>query len=332
MRGPRLVLVGILVAGVAWAEPSAWEVRGDAFLQAGNYQRALLAYETALEADPDDKVVLDKYKKTYLLVLSEQKVEADAGRTGSLNRMGALPPQVKPEPEAEVDPQEPAEEAGEAPEAGAEGKPTLTPETKGDGEAPAAGDAPATTAEGEGAAPEETDTIRVREDGTIELRFGRLNRMGAATGPSRLGGAQDTPGEDEEPEEEEDPEPSVFGGGQTVAVSQPKLGFEGAQGDEVTPENTVIQTTKYRIENVKLSYRGRALQVAGTLTNVSGNLIKLPRVYVSIFDESGLLRGRNFGYISPGRNLLARGATKKFKVDFRGYSDPVASYRIEVIP
>lgn len=358
MRSSSLIL-GVtlaLVGASVQAEPSDWEVRGDAFLQAGNLQRALLAYETALAANPKDKILLDKYQKTFLLVLSEQKVEADAGRrAGPLNRMGSRPAAPSPEPDA-VPADGPGAEPGASETAkGAHGtkpaRPAADPKAakgtkatkpaKG-GKAPEEPAAEGAPAEGDGtseAAPAEgsgeadpADTIRVRDDGTIELRFGHLNRMGAAGGLSRMGGTGGDATTEEAPEEEEPPKPAVFGGGQTVAVSQPKLGFEGAGGDSVAPENTVIQTTKYRIEGVTLAYQGRALLVRGQLTNVSGQLIKLPRVYVSIFDEAGVLRGRNFGYLSPGRNLLARGATKKFEVKFAGYTDPVASYRIEVIP
>lgn len=332
MRAPNWMLVGLFMVGAACAAPGDWEVRGDTFLQAGNYQRALLAYETALEAAPNDKGILTKYKNTYLLVLSEQKVEADAGRTSPLNRMGARPKPPEPTPAPEGVPGEAGmgtEAAADAPEATGD----ETPGTGESGEKPAGEGSTEAAGDGDGATQPPADTIRVREDGTIELRFGQLNRMGARGGANRMGAAGGDPEEGGEPEEEEGPpKPAVYGGGQTVSVSQPKLGFEGSQGDEVDPENTVIQTSKYRIENVKLSYRGRNLEVQGKLTNVSGTLIKLPRVYVSIFDVAGTLRGRNFGYISPGRNLLARGATKSFKVDFRGYSDPVASYRIEVIP
>lgn len=326
MRALSLILVGFLSLGTALAEPSAWELRGDTFLQAGKLQRALLAYETALAANPDDSAVLSKYQKTFLLVLSEQKVEAEAGRdTGHLNRMGARQPSPTPTPTPTPE-EVPAGESDEAADPGATAK-AGDPAAKSAGKAT---DKAGAATDAEEGAEDPADTIRVREDGTIELRFGRLNRMGAR--PSRMGATGGTAGVEEEPEEEKPPEPAVFGGGQNVSVSQPKLGFEGSQGDEVAPENTVIQTTKYRIENVTLAYRSRALEIQGKLTNVSGKLIKLPRVYVSIFDEAGVLRGRNFGYIYPGRNLLARGATKGFKVDFRGYTDPVASYRIEVIP
>lgn len=353
-------------AVVALAAPSRWETRGDQLMRQEAFQRAVMAYETALAEDPGSADLRSKYQRAFLRAFESRRVEAEAGKTGKieavnrLNRMGArrpVPAEVDgadadlEAPGATPDPGPDTPGAGTAPESAV--PPEAATAEAGEGD-PAAGD-------GEGEAgppksgritplPEDYDEgsklLKLAPDGTVSLvpsgarsrlrpssRSVARNRMGARRRGIRGNRAGDEPGD--EPGAEDAPEeegPKRYGGGEAVEPTYEVQGFEGSQGEEVEPEDTVIQTTKYRIENIQVSYRGNDMLVKGEITNISPKNISLPRVYCSIFDKTGLLRGRNFSYIRPGKNVFPRGRKRRFEVKFKGYSDPLGKYQFEVIP
>lgn len=320
-----VVVLGLLVLGGALGaqELGAWESRGDAFAQAGRWERAQLAYETALASDPDNARLLQKYQRAFLQVYASGRVDDEEGRKvveplgpKGISRMGALPAPAPPAPAAGEQGAPPAtpEEPAQAPAAGA-GAGEEDPEPAGE----EAGTSTGPGAQGHSGRTAGPPPIRIRKDGTIEIRPGRVSRMGGgATGEG-------------ESEDEEAKGPVRYGGAQTVNVDQVRTGYEGSDG-AVAEENTVIQTTKYEISHVKVAYRGKDLHITGKLKNISDQLVKLPRVYCTIYDDQSVLRGRSYSYISPGRNILNKGNTRNFDVIFRGYTEQVASYRFEVIP
>jgi hypothetical protein len=155
----------------------------------------------------------------------------------------------------------------------------------------------------------------------VELDFGAL----AAGGASRKGGSAE--------EEPETTGPATYGSSQPVAVGKVRQGYEGSHGESVAPEDVTIRSAKYEIKGVTVAYgRGGDLHITGSITNVSGAPIALPRVYCRIFDEAGVLRGRSFSYLTKGRNMFPKGATREFDVEFKGYRETVASYQFEVVP
>ncbi len=287
----RLVL-GLMLVTAAAAQ-SMWELRGDRFLQAGNPDKAVEAYEIALSSEPENGALQRKLERALLSAyLSQGDVNP---RQGGVTRM--LPPEEPP-----------VEEAGSV-----EGdQPETSPASAG----------PGTTAPASGQAAD-PGGVRVRSDGVVEVDFRSLLRP-----VTRIG---------EEPAKSEDPEkpkgPTVYGTGQIVNLERPRQGFEGTRGEGLTPENVTIRSANYEISGVSVGYSATGdLHIKGTIVNMGAKTVRLPRVYCRIMDEVGMLRGRNFSYVSPGRNSLPPNKPKTFDVQFRGYREPVASYQFEVVP
>lgn len=214
--------------------------------------------------------------------------------TPHVARMGGAEPEPEPGPDAGTDPEA---EPGDA-EAGV---PTTAPVPV---ERPPA-----------------KSPVRVRDDGVVELDFGAL----AGGGASRMGGSVD--------EEPATTGPTTYGSSQPVAVGKVRQGYEGAHGEAVEPEDVTIRSAKYEITGVTVAYkRSGNLHISGSITNTSGAPISLPRIYCRIFDEAGVLRGRSFSYLTKGRNIFPKGATREFDIEFQGYRETVASYQFEVVP
>ena len=91
----------------------------------------------------------------------------------------------------------------------------------------------------------------------------------------------------------------------------------------VAPEYEIEQVTISRLSTGKLS-------VSGKVTNKSEFTIHNPRVYVTLYDQLGNLRGRNWGYIRGGRNTLKRSSTKEFEVKFMGFHGTVGYFKAEM--
>jgi hypothetical protein len=336
------LLVGLLwVASLPAQGLGVWESRGDAFTRARRHDRALSAYQKGLAQDPDNKRILKKYQRAFLEMLSQKSADAPEGsrqslknrsqvgrvsRFGRVSRLGRNPRRRVRKPDDEVKPDEnepeegeeiletsetPGEEAGEIGE-----EPDEEPDDElGEEDSPRKSSKPKKSKDDD---EEEDDGLGSRERRYRRGGFGRVGYLGYLGRPPSRGVRKKKKG------------PKYYGGSQNVEVNEVRQGFEGAGG--VQAENTVVETTRTRITEVKLSYKGRDLHVTGMLENISGTLIKLPRVYCTIYDETGIMRGRNFSYLSPGRNSIARKKKKKFDVVFHGYNGTVSSYQFQVIP
>lgn len=286
---------------------SYWENRGDQALRAGKVAEAIQAYERALGADPTNEAILRKYEAAFLRSFEDT---SKVRMTGA-SRMGR--PRAAPA----------------APAAGA--APASPGPTSGEAEGQSAPATPSSTGEAE------DEGVRVRKDGVVELDFKSLLRP-----VTRLGGARRRPGEDTAVEGEGDgeggdpdepPPPKVYGSAEVVDLGRSRQGFEGTDGEAVETENVRIRSANYEIFGVQVAYdRQGDLHIKGRITNNGGRTVRLPRVYCRIFDAAGVLRGRSYSYVTPGRNALPAGKTKSFDVEFRGYREPVSSYRFEVVP
>lgn len=334
MRGFVFLWVALVLVASAVAEIGVWETRGDSFFQARRYEKAMTAYKTALGQDPRNPRILKKYQRALLRVYATGGAPESSGggvsrmggtksskkrRYSGVSRMGGVRPTGRRR-QAQDEASDQAVDGEEAPsEAPPEGEASL-----GEGTPEASGEDPETGEEegeedevDEEAKKEELEEMRWRREREQRMldRIPALSRLGRT--PSRSSRRSDDGRR-------------VYGGSQNVELDRVRQGNES--GEDAAPETSVVETTKYRIDGITLSYKGSNLHVSGTVTNISSGLIKLPRVYCRIYDEAGLLRGRNFSYLSPGRNNIARGKTKKFDVVFRGYTGTVSSYQFEVIP
>ena len=118
--------------------------------------------------------------------------------------------------------------------------------------------------------------------------------------------------------------------------SSEKVGLSGVLS-EATIDNDVvgeveIATRNYIVSDIKMKFTGaRKLQVTGRVTNKSKSPVHNARVYVRLYNETGVFKGRKWGYLKPGRQSLAPRKTKKFKIEFGGYTGTVGSYKIEVV-
>ena len=93
-----------------------------------------------------------------------------------------------------------------------------------------------------------------------------------------------------------------------------------------------VSTSDYRVTDIKMSFSGtRKLLVTGKVTNISSAPVHNARVYVRLYNETGVFKGRKWSYLKPGRQSLMPGKTKRFKIEFGGYTGTVGSYKIEVI-
>lgn len=310
VRGALALLV--LGAVAVHAAGDYWESRGDGYMRMGHYGKAADAYETALGKRPDDPMLLRKYEQAFLLSytgeLNVQQSEAPA------RPRFTRPAQVRPKPAPPAS--EPALES-------AKGAPETTATTAVAGGRPG---------------------VSVRDDGVVEVDFGSLLEAARARGLSgasavhtpRRGSTEEAPSTEEVAEEvpEEPKGPEVFVASRPVQVNpEQNTGVQGSRGEEVAPEDVVIRSAKYDITGVTVSYDSRGdLHIRGTVTNRSQKIVRNPRVYCRIFDDAGVLRGRTFSYVSPGRNTLALNKPKTFDLHFRGYKEPVESYQFEIIP
>lgn len=96
-----LALASILTVPLASAE-SLWETRGDTHYRAKRYQRALLAYQTALLQDTDNPRLIEKYEKAALEVFAMGKGPVGSRPQVPFNQMGVRrpPPEAAEEVEA----------------------------------------------------------------------------------------------------------------------------------------------------------------------------------------------------------------------------------------
>mgnify|MGYP001560565602 FL=1 len=98
------------------------------------------------------------------------------------------------------------------------------------------------------------------------------------------------------------------------------------------PESARIVAPEYEITGVTISRPSTGkLTVTGQVTNKSEYTIHNPRVYVTLYDHVGNLRGRNWGYIRGGRNTLRRGSSKEFQVKFIGFHGTVGYFKAEMM-
>ncbi len=93
-----------------------------------------------------------------------------------------------------------------------------------------------------------------------------------------------------------------------------------------------IVAPEYEISQIAIHRRGTGrLKVTGRVTNTSEWTIHNPRVYITLYDQIGNLRGRVWGYLKGGRNTLERGDDKNFEVKFMGFRGTVGYYKAELV-
>jgi len=141
------------------------------------------------------------------------------------------------------------------------------------------------------------------------------------------------------------PKPSSFwrepladtSGGRTTFSPDEKIGLrtvrtaaDGVGG--AGPEDASIVTPEYEVHGIDVRFIGSGkLVVRGKVTNKQRFSIRNARVYVRLYNETGVFRGRNWSYLSPGRQTLQAGQTKSFEVKFFGYTGTVGSYKVELV-
>jgi len=97
-------------------------------------------------------------------------------------------------------------------------------------------------------------------------------------------------------------------------------------------EPVAVVAPEYEITNLAIRHVGTGrLVVTGTVRNTSECIIHNPRLYVAVYDHVGKLRGRNWGYLTGGRNSLERGRTKDFEVKFMGFKGTVGFFKAELV-
>ena len=142
----------------------------------------------------------------------------------------------------------------------------------------------------------------------------------------RSGGRELPPWMKKKPREEKQGK-LLYGPSEKVKTRQlHTLASKAAQGGYteksrvVAPEYEISEMTFERGSTGCLTVRGRA-------RNKSGHTIHNPRIYITLYDQTGNLKGRKWAYLQRGRNTLERGDSKPFELDFMAFHGTVGYYK-----
>ena len=193
--------------------------------------------------------------------------------------------------------------------------------------------------------PQKEGYVEILPDGTVKMKLEDYLKGGGVT--RVRGGNQDSEqkAEQEKKDEPQGPQPtsfwrepladrsdgrSEFGPEEKVGLSTVRSSAGGAAAERSEP--TTIVTPEYEVNNIKVRFIGSSkLLVTGRVTNKTRFPFHNARVYVRLYNETGVFKGRNWGYLKRGRQTLNPGRSKDFEVKFFGYTGTVGSYKIEVI-
>ena len=125
-------------------------------------------------------------------------------------------------------------------------------------------------------------------------------------------------------------------GGRTKFSPADKVGLDTvmseASGRTGETQASTIETAEFVVSDIRFAFTGpRKLVVTGRVTNRATHSFNNPKIYIRLYNETGVFRGRNWGYVKPGRNSLNAGQTKDFEVVFAGYGETVGAFKVEVV-
>jgi hypothetical protein len=191
--------------------------------------------------------------------------------------------------------------------------------------------------------------VEILPDGTVRMSLSDYMKdtglAGSSTANGNSGSKIDTgKSEDQTPVEKAsysnaghwgEPVVSSTGDRKTFGSSE-KVGLSGVLSEATSDDNIAgdveIATQNYVVSNIKIKFVGaRKLRVTGDVTNKSKSPIHNARAYVRLYNETGVFKGRKWSYLNPGRQSLGSRKTKKFDIEFGGYTGTVGSYKIEVL-
>ncbi len=200
----------------------------------------------------------------------------------------------------------------------------------------------------EGGDPKKEGYVEILPDGTVKmsiedyLKGGRVTRLGNVPGGSPR---VDPNKREKEREKPQGPQPTSFwrepladrSGGRSQFSPDEKVGLStvrtaagGVNADKA--ESSTITTPEYEVSNIRVRFIGSSkLLITGSVKNKTRFPFHNARVYVRLYNETGVFRGRNWGYLKRGRQTLNPGRSKDFEVKFFGYTGTVGSYKIEVV-
>lgn len=320
-----LVLIGGVAAAQDWGR---FERSGDLSRSRGDWELARDYYKRAITeagaAAP--RPLWNKYNEAFRhAYLAEMRARAAAA--------AAVP---APEPEVGM---------GEDEEPGA-----------GEGElvAPVGATMPTTSAASSAPVTAPRNALYVAEDGSLRvdlqalLAEGGATRMGAVPSatPSAVATASSVPTPAPTPvvRRPVGPQPvSGWGqplvdrsGGRTTFSPADKVGLDTvmseASGRTGQTQSCTIETAEFVVSDIRFAFTGpRKLVVTGRITNRASHGFNNPKIYVRLYNETGVFRSRNWGYVKPGRNSLNSGQTKDFEVVFAGYGETVGAFKVEVV-
>jgi len=93
-----------------------------------------------------------------------------------------------------------------------------------------------------------------------------------------------------------------------------------------------VVTPNYEAYDIKVGFaKSNMLVVTGMVRNKTKYPFHNARVYVRIYNEQGVFKGRNWSYLLPGRQSLRSGKSKRFEAKFYGFAGSLGGYKVEVI-
>lgn len=125
-------------------------------------------------------------------------------------------------------------------------------------------------------------------------------------------------------------------GGRTKFSPADKVGLDSvmseASGRTGQTQSSTVETAEFVVSDIRFAFTGpRKLVVTGRITNRASHSFNNPKIYIRLYNETGVFRSRNWGYVKPGRNSLNAGQTKDFEVVFAGYGETVGAFKVEVV-
>lgn len=305
-------LASAAVAHGADLEVQAWVDRADRLADRGNYETAIGLYKRALVRDGNNKELWRKYNRVFHIHY-QQSLRRQALEDARRRRVEA---QEAARAAAA------AEEARKAALAASDGR--VSPSAADSTESSPSG---GSTSDSSGAeeGPDAVGRDRGAEPAAQE-------GSAAAEGEAGLTAAEVVVAKKafEKSAAAAEPEERVFAPSERIYLPEARRAFDKI-GSKAAHHDVVVRSGKFEITDIRIGFDSRGLVVRGRLRNTAGHSFSYPRIYVKVFDGGGTMRGRNVGYVKPGRFVLPSKKSKEFEVKFPSYDATVGSYGFEVV-
>ena len=318
---------------------SYYERRGDEKMAGKRWQSAKEYYMKAITAAGDNapRPLWEKYNRAFQLSWREAQVlrmKRERRRRAAEQKAAAAAAKKAAAEAALKAKEQEAYDGGEIPT-----------EDDDDDESNLSADETIVTTGTDATIPQKEGYVEILPDGTVKMKLEDYLKGGGVT--RVRGGNQNSEqkAEQEKKDEPKGPQPtsfwrepladrsdgrSEFGPEEKVGLSTVRSSAGGAAAERSEP--TTIVTPEYEVSNIKVRFIGSSkLLVTGRVTNKTRFPFHNARVYVRLYNETGVFKGRNWGYLKRGRQTLNPGRSKDFEVKFFGYTGTVGSYKIEVI-